>query len=85
MGISADKVEDQKKFIEKEKLTYPLLADPEKKVIKEYGSLSPRGLASRDTVIIDKKGEVRKIFRAARDAGAHPQEVLNYVKENLKK
>ena len=84
MGISADKVEDQKKFIDKEKLPYPLLADPDRKVIKEFGSLRPGGgFANRDTIVIGKDGSIKKIFRAVKDAGEHPKDVLKYVKENL--
>jgi thioredoxin-dependent peroxiredoxin len=84
VGISADKVEDQKKFIQKEKLPYALLADPDRKVIKEFGSLRPTGTAAnRDTFVIGKDGTVKKIFRAVKDAGEHPADVLKYVKENL--
>ena len=37
LGISADKVELHKKFSDKYKLNFPLLADTEKKVINAYG------------------------------------------------
>ena len=85
-GISTDKVDAQTKFIEKEKLGIPLLADPEQKVTKEYGSLRPTGgLANRDTFVIDKEGNVKKIYRGVKNAGDHPEEVLKYVQENLGK
>lgn len=82
-GISTDNVEAQTKFIEKEKLTLPLLADPDKKITKEFGSLRPTGAANRDTFVIDKEGKIRKIFRGVKDAGGHPKEVFEYVKTNL--
>jgi peroxiredoxin Q/BCP len=83
LGISVDSLEDQKKFTDKEKLTYPLLADAEKKVAKSYGVLAPQGYAKRVTFIIDKKGVVRKIYPDA-NAAKNAEEVLDWIKENLK-
>jgi peroxiredoxin Q/BCP len=84
VGISVDKLEDQVKFTEKEKLNFPLLADPEKSTVKAYGVLNEQGgYANRTTFVIDKKGVVRKIYNKV-DTGKHPDEVLEYVKENLK-
>jgi peroxiredoxin Q/BCP len=83
LGISTDKLDAQEKFTDKEKLNFPLLADADKKVAKEYGVLNPeRGFANRATFVIDKKGVVRKIYPKA-DADKNPQEVLDYVRENL--
>jgi peroxiredoxin Q/BCP len=76
-------LESQQKFTEKEQLTYPLLADPEKKIAKAYGVLSPRGFASRATFVIDKKGVLRKIDPNAK-AKENAEEILNWVKDNLK-
>jgi len=82
IGISTDPLSQQQKFTEKEKLNFPLLADPEKKVARAFGVLSAGGYASRMTFVIDKNGIVRKIYKVS-DAGKHPEEVLAYVKENL--
>jgi thioredoxin-dependent peroxiredoxin len=82
IGISVDNLTNQQKFTAKESLTFPLLADPEKKVTKEFGALSTRGLASRYTFVIDKNGVVRKIYKTV-SPNKHPQEVLDYIKENL--
>jgi peroxiredoxin Q/BCP len=82
LGISTDQLADQNKFTEKESLNFPLLADADKKVAKEYGVLSDRGFARRATFVIDKKGIVRKIYPSA-NADKNPQEVLDYVKNNL--
>ncbi len=83
MGISVDSLEAQQKFVEKERLSYPLLADAEKKIAKEYGVLSPLGFASRATFVIDKKGVVRKIYPSA-NAKENAAEVLDWIKDNLK-
>jgi peroxiredoxin Q/BCP len=82
IGISVDKLADQQKFTDKENLNFPLYADPEKKVAKKFGVLSPKGYANRVTFVIDKKGVVRKIYEV-KDVKKHPEEVLEYVKENL--
>jgi peroxiredoxin Q/BCP len=74
----------QQKFTDKENLNFPLFADADKKVAKEFGVLMPAGYASRSTFVIDKKGIVRKIYPKA-DAKKHPDEVLEYVKQNLAK
>jgi thioredoxin-dependent peroxiredoxin len=86
IGISTDKLEDQTKFTEKEKLNFPLLADSDKMVAKEFGVplVGPQmGFASRWTFIIDKKGVVRKIYKMV-TPDKHPDEVIEYIKENLK-
>jgi peroxiredoxin Q/BCP len=86
IGISTDKLEDQVKFTEKEKLNFPLLADADQKVTKEFGILGKSGFAQRTTYVIDKKGIVRKIYTGdeTKDVMKHPSDVLSYVKENLK-
>jgi peroxiredoxin Q/BCP len=86
IGISTDKLEDQNKFTEKEKLNFPLLADTEKTVAKEFGVplVGPQmGYAARWTFIIDKKGVVRKIYKMV-TPDKHPDEVIEYIRENLK-
>ena len=83
IGISTDTLENQLKFTEKESLKTPLFADPDKKVTAAFGALGSTGFAKRYTFVIDKKGIVRKIYTAVTPA-KHPDEVLAYVKENLK-
>jgi len=86
IGISCDKLEDQVKFTEKEKLTFPLFADTDKKVTKAYGVLRDSGTPMRSTFIINKEGNVVKIYNPVTgDAGKHPAEVLEFVKKELKK
>jgi peroxiredoxin Q/BCP len=83
IGISTDKLEDQQKFTEKEKLNFPLMADADKEVAKTFGVLNAtRGFANRETVVIDTQGIVRKIYTKV-DPATHPDEVLTFVKNNL--
>ena len=83
IGVSTDKLEDQEKFTAKEKLNFPLYADPEQKAARAFGVLMPnRQMAQRVTFVIDKKGIVRQVYPKV-NAAKHPQEVLDYIKENL--
>src|SRR6202790_4464452 len=43
LGVSADSTDSHQQFCTKESLTFKLLADPEKKVIGDYGSLAGNG------------------------------------------
>lgn len=52
MGVSGDKLETLEKFKSEYSISFPLVADPQKKVRKLYGW-------GRKTYIIDKKGIVR--------------------------
>jgi peroxiredoxin Q/BCP len=79
IGISTDTLEDQQKFTDKEKLTFPLFADPEKKTTETFGALTSGGRAARYTYIIDKEGVVRKVYKTV-DVNTHPKEVLDFVK-----
>lgn len=36
-GVSTDSVESHRKFITKRKLPYPLIADPDRKIVEAYG------------------------------------------------
>jgi thioredoxin-dependent peroxiredoxin len=83
IGISADKLEDQQRFTDKENLNFPLLADADKQATKAFGVLmAGRPYAQRVTFVIDKKGIVRKVY-VVKEIKKHPDEVLAYVKENL--
>jgi len=81
LGVSADTTDSHQQFCTKESLTFKLLADPDKKVIAEYGSLSPRGpVAARNTFIIDPKGVIRKVYVGV-NPNPHSQEVLAALTE----
>ncbi len=63
-GISADDVASHRRFADKLHLNFPILADPEKKVILAYGVLGKNGVADRVTFIIDRSGRIMSIDRA---------------------
>jgi peroxiredoxin Q/BCP len=69
VAISYDSVEVLAKFAEKQKITFPLLSDPDSKVIKDYGLLNKEakgkteGIPYPGIVLIDKEGLIRaKLF-----------------------
>jgi peroxiredoxin Q/BCP len=68
-GVSADDVKSHRKFIEKHKLPYPLLADTEKKVCEAYGVWVRKSMLGksymgieRSTFIIGPDGKIRTIL-----------------------
>ncbi len=71
IGVSADTVEEQKKFAEKYHLNFPLVADPEHRVLNAYGvwgeRTRPDGTKTigvrRWTFLIDKAGTIRKVYQ----------------------
>lgn len=81
IGVSTDQFEDQKRFAVQQKLNFPLAIDPQKKLVDAVGC--GRGnFAARITLVIDKQGVIRKIYRRV-SVRTHAEDVLKYVKENL--
>lgn len=84
-GVSADDVNDLKKFKEKHKLNFPLLADPKRKVIEAFGAAMPLlPVSKRWTFIIGpdlKVAAIEKDVDPAKDA----QQVAQKLKSLLTK
>jgi peroxiredoxin Q/BCP len=65
VGVSPDKPEKLAKFVERDAITFPLLSDPEHKVLEEYGAWGEKknygktyvGVI-RSTVVVDAEGRV---------------------------
>ncbi len=62
-GISADKLEDNKKFAADLGLDFALLSDVDAKVINQYGGTMEQyaGLAKRVTYVVGKDGRIAYI------------------------
>ena len=74
-GVSFDSVESHKKFIEKYKLPFVMLADTDKKVAKAYGVADDKSdHAARVTFIIDKAGKIAYV-NAKVNSATHAAEV----------
>jgi len=78
LGVSVDSPDSHKQFCTKEGLTFRLLADPEHKVVSEYGSLGGFmgvTIANRNTFLIDPHGKIVKEWVKVNPAH-HSEEVL---------
>ena len=87
LGVSPDSVKSHKKFSEKYKLKFDLLADEEKKVVEKYGVWKEKSMygrkymgVERTTFIIDEKGKIKKIFNKVKVNG-HNLEVFEALKD----
>ena len=72
LGVSVDTPDSHKQFCTKEGLTFRLLADPEHKVVDQYGSLGHFGamtIANRNTFLIDPQGKIAKVWTKVEPAG----------------
>jgi peroxiredoxin Q/BCP len=72
-GISPQSLDSHERFREKYDLTVPLLADPERDVIRAYGVLGPAGLVRRSIFIVDPEEVVR--YRHVALLGLHYRDV----------
>lgn len=89
VGVSRDKVSAHVRFIEKQALPYPLLADAEQTLIRAcklivnktmYGK--PVTKVLRSTFILDENGIVLRVYENVTPLG-HAREVLNFLREHL--
>lgn len=82
LGISTDSVKSHKKFAEKYKLPFTLLADTEKKVVNDYGVWGKKKFMGREymgtkrmSFLVDPKGKIAKIYETVKPE-EHAEEVL---------
>jgi thioredoxin-dependent peroxiredoxin len=73
LGISPQSADSHDRFVAEYGLTIPLLADPERRVVKAYGVLGPGGLVRRSVFIVDPEGVVR--YRHVALLGLHYKDV----------
>jgi len=83
LGVSADGAESHQKFTAKYKLPFPLLSDPDRKVMEKYGAYGEKMMYGkktvgviRSTVWIGPDGKVKKHWARVSDAAKHPDQVL---------
>ncbi len=82
LGVSADSIDSHGKFKKKFDLNFPLLSDPDKKLIQDYGVWKEKSMygkkymgIERTTVIIDEQGKVAQLFPKVKVDG-HFDEVM---------
>jgi len=88
LGVSADSTESHAKFASKYKLKFPLLSDPDRKVMTKYGAWGEKMMYGkkttgviRSTVWIGPDGKVRKHWARVANAEKHPEQVLTLLRE----
>lgn len=74
-GVSIDSVTSHEKFIAKYNLPFPLLSDPEKKIVSDYGVWVEKSMygkkymgAERTTFMIDGAGRISAILHKVKPA-----------------
>lgn len=79
LGVSLDTVDSHKQWCTKDSFTFKMLADPEHKVVDEYGvplmNHAGANYASRDTFLISPEGKIMKVWQV-KDVAGHSTEVL---------
>jgi peroxiredoxin Q/BCP len=70
LGVSPDSEKSHKGFAEKHNLPFPLIADPERKIMTAYGAWGEKVMYGkkvtgviRTTFIIDEKGIIEKVIK----------------------
>ncbi len=87
LGVSADSGESHRKFTAKYKLPFPLLSDPDRKIMEKYGAYGEKTMYGkktvgviRSTVWIGPDGKVKKHWARVASAAEHPAKVLEAVR-----
>lgn len=78
LGVSIDNTDSHAAFAKKYSLPFPLLADRDGVVAKQYDSLFgiwPLRFARRHTFLIDPQGKIAKIYRSV-NPKTHSREVI---------
>jgi thioredoxin-dependent peroxiredoxin len=82
IGVSPDNEKSHKGFAGKYSLPFPLVADPEKKILNSYGAWGEKKMYGktvmgvlRTTFIIDEKGIIEKIISKV-DTANHTEQIF---------
>lgn len=80
LGISTDDTETQCRFAESKALSFPLLADADRKISAAFGVLGSRGSRDRRvTFVLDEQGIVRARFHHEILVKKHISEALAFL------
>jgi peroxiredoxin Q/BCP len=87
LGVSTDSVDSHASFKKKYDLPFPLVSDPDQKIVTAYGVWQEKSLMGktymgtvRTTFIIDEQGKISHIFPNVKVDG-HVDEVLAALRE----
>ena len=92
VGVSPDSEASHRNFIAKSDIPFPLLSDPDKKVMTAYEAFGEKKLYGkvmqgviRSTVWIGPDGRVKKHWRKVAKAADHPSKVLEIIQQTAHK
>lgn len=85
LGVSVDSEKSHQKFIEKQQLPFPLIADTDKYLVEAFGVWGEKTLAGRKymgtfrtTFLVDESGTIEKIIMPKEvKTKEHAQQILN--------
>jgi len=82
VGISADSVEKQKQFSDKNGFDYPLLSDPDRVVAAQFGVKRSTGFLPnrRTTFVIDEGGKVLEVISSEVSMHKHADRALEVLR-----
>jgi peroxiredoxin Q/BCP len=82
LGISSDDEKSHKKFIEKQSIPFPLIADTDLKVHEAYGTWVEKSMygrkymgTARTTFVIDEEGKIAEVIEKV-DTKNHTAQIL---------
>lgn len=82
VGVSSDGVEAHLSFRDHYRLPFPLIADPERRIIDLYDARRiVKWLTARVTYVIDRDGIIRAAFRHELLIGRHTTKILEALAE----
>jgi len=82
IGVSPDDITSHEKFTGKYNLPFPLISDPDKEIMKQYGAWGEKNMYGkmvtgvlRTTYVIDEEGKILEIFKRV-DTKNHTSQIL---------
>jgi peroxiredoxin Q/BCP len=90
VGVSRDTINSHIKFREKHGLNFPLVSDPDHKVMEPYGAWGEKKMYGkivvstiRTTVLVGKDGKIKRVWNNVKVKG-HVDEVLEEIDRGIR-
>ena len=88
IGVSKDSAASHQKFIDKQQLPFPLIADTETTLLQQVGAWGEKSMcgkkymgALRTTYLVNEEGVIEKIFTPKEiKTKIHAEQILDYLK-----
>jgi len=81
VGVSTQDRESHRRFAAHHGLNFRLVADPDKKIARQFRTLGLLGYAKRVTYLIDGDGRIRDVHRSEVDPRGHVDHVRRKLSE----